>query len=44
MEHNYMRVTKKRKHAKYICDEEEEEEDNSPQDKNIYIINNHLYF
>lgn len=35
-----MRATKKRK---YTCEDEEEEE-NTPQDKNIYVINNHLYF
>ena len=44
MEHNYMRASKKRKHIKYTCDDEEEEENTQQQDKNIYVINNHLYF
>lgn len=41
MEHKYMRPIKKRK---YTCEDEEEEENTQQQDKNIYIINNHLYF
>ena len=41
MEHKYMRTLKKRK---YTCDDDEEEENEQQHDKNIYIINNHLYF
>ena len=41
MEHKYMRPIKKRK---YTCEDEEEEENMQQQDKNIYVINNHLYF
>ncbi len=37
----YVYASKKRK---YTCDDEEAEEHNDPHDKNIYIINNHLYF
>lgn len=37
----YMYASKKRKHT---CDDDEEEENEQQQDKNIYIINNHLYF
>ena len=40
MTHKYAYTSKKRK---YTCDDEEAEE-NENQDKNIYIINNHLYF
>jgi ATP-dependent protease ClpP protease subunit len=40
MSHKYTYTSKKRK---YTCDDEEAEE-NENHDKNIYIINNHLYF
>jgi ATP-dependent protease ClpP protease subunit len=40
MTSKYVYASKKRK---YTCNDDEEEE-NEPQDKNIYIINNHLYF
>ena len=41
MEHKYMRPIKKRK---YTCEDEDEEDNMQQQDKNIYVINNHLYF
>ena len=40
MTHKYVYSSKKRKYTNY----DEEVEENENQDKNIYIINNHLYF
>ena len=43
MESKYMYSANASKKRKYTCNDEEEEETEIPE-KNIYIINNHLYF
>jgi len=43
MEHKYRHPASKKRKLTTTCDDEEVEE-NEVQDKNIYIINNHIYF